>query len=58
MCSVTELALVAAGDIELGQQLFHRCTAQLVEQSHSGKQAYAAPFTDVCSQAVPFTTQM
>ena len=35
--SVTELALVAAGDVGLGQQQLHRSTAQLMEQSHTGK---------------------
>lgn len=36
---VTGLELVAVDDIELEQQLVHGSTAQLVEQSHTGKHA-------------------
>ena len=41
MCSVSELVLAAAGDVELGQQQLHRSTAQLMEQSLTGKLASA-----------------
>ena len=36
---MTGLELVAGSDSGLGQQLFHRSIAQLVEQSHTGKHA-------------------
>ena len=55
---MTELALVAAGDAGLGQQQLHRSTAQLMEQSHSGKHDAHSCLKDVCMYIIDCLRQL